>query len=439
MVTETSQRGEEQPLTRIDEDLRAMLETHPCYTESAHRKFARMHLPVAPRCNIQCNYCNRRYDCMNESRPGVTSELLTPEQAVEKIRYVKERIPYLSVIGIAGPGDSLANNETFKTLELVGKEFPEMTLCLSTNGLMLPKYVGLLRSLGVKFITVTVNAVDPEVGSRMYEFVTYEGKVLRGREAAERLIANQTEGIRMAAEAGMLVKVNTVMVPEINADHIPAVAKKVKELGAYIINIIPLIPVPGTRFADLRAPTPKERRELQDLCEVDVRQMRHCRFCRADAIGLLGEDRSAEFAHVTCRLAAPPKEGLAGVEMEGETRYKVAVASRSGKEVDLHFGHADAFLTFRVEGERIVPGERIAVDPRMAVPMFGEAHREKVESLADALKGCDAVVAVEFGERAVAALRSRGIAAVKGTGDIVSAVRRAVDLVFKERAETFSG
>ena len=34
---------------------------------------------------------------------------------------------------------------------------------------------------------------------------------------------------------------------------------------------------------------------MRDLCELDVRQMRHCKQCRADAIGLLCEDRSHEF------------------------------------------------------------------------------------------------------------------------------------------------
>jgi nitrogen fixation protein NifB len=93
----------------MDERIQQALASHPCFNEEAHRHFARMHIPVAPKCNIQCNYCNRKYDCSNESRPGVTSEVLTPEQAVEKVRTVKARIPELSVIGIAGPGDPLAN------------------------------------------------------------------------------------------------------------------------------------------------------------------------------------------------------------------------------------------------------------------------------------------------------------------------------------------
>ena len=50
---------------------------------------------------------------------------------------------------------------------------------------------------------------------------------------------------------------NSVMVPGVNADHLPAVAKKAKELGAYIVNMIPLIPVPGTKFEGMRAPTVK--------------------------------------------------------------------------------------------------------------------------------------------------------------------------------------
>ena len=42
---------------------------HPCYSCGSAQKNARMHLPIAPKCNIQCNYCVRKFDCSNESRP----------------------------------------------------------------------------------------------------------------------------------------------------------------------------------------------------------------------------------------------------------------------------------------------------------------------------------------------------------------------------------
>ena len=44
-----------------------------------------------------------------------------------------------------------------------------------------------------------------------------------------------------------------------------------------------------------RGPTAQELKALQDSCEGEMNMMRHCRQCRADAVGLLGEDRSAEF------------------------------------------------------------------------------------------------------------------------------------------------
>ncbi|MDW5562941.1 MAG: nitrogenase cofactor biosynthesis protein NifB [Methanomassiliicoccus sp.] len=423
--------------TKDRPDLKAMLETHPCYNECAHRQFARMHLPIAPKCNIQCNFCNRKYDCTNESRPGVTSEVLTPEQAVEKVRFVKSKVPHLSVIGIAGPGDPLANEETFRTLELVGKEFPEMTLCLSTNGLNLPKNVERLKALNVRFLTVTMNAIDPEVGARIYDFVHYDGKNYRGVEAATILLNNQQEGIKRAADAGMLVKVNSVLIPGINADHLPAVAKRAKELGAYIVNILPLIPVPGTKFENLPAPTAKQRKELQDLCEVDIRQMRHCRQCRADAIGLLGEDRSAEFAHFTCSGSSAEKGQPVALELEGATKYRIAVATGDGRAVDQHFGMAEVFRTYTVEAGKISEGESIDVREQQEIPLFGPGHRTKIEDTAVKLRGMDAVISTKFGEPAIEVIRENGLIPIEDHGDVHDALRRAADSIYKERSATF--
>ena len=103
--------------------------THPCYSQDAHQYYARMHLPVAPGCNIQCNYCNRKFDCANESRPGVTSTLLSPVAALAKVKHVASKVPQLSVVGIAGPGEPLANaNRTLGTLELLAQDCPDLTL-----------------------------------------------------------------------------------------------------------------------------------------------------------------------------------------------------------------------------------------------------------------------------------------------------------------------
>lgn len=269
------------------EQLRKIQE-HPCFSEKACHAFGRCHVPVAPQCNIQCNYCVRDFDCVNESRPGVASKVLNAKEAIALVREAIQKFPYIKVIGIAGPGEPLANEETFETLRMLKEEFPNVIKCLSTNGLLLPEKIDLLLKYDVGNVTVTLNAIDPKIGAKIYQFINYKGKRYEGVEGAKILLENQLEGIRMAVERKMIVKINTVYIPGINEDHIPEIAKKVGEMGVYNFNVIPLIA--QYRFSHISPPTPEMKRKMQDACAPFVRQMRHCQRCRADAIGKLGQD-----------------------------------------------------------------------------------------------------------------------------------------------------
>ena len=152
--------------TEIDFD------NHPCFSKEAHKKYGRIHLPVAPRCNIQCNFCNRKYDCINESRPGVTSNVLTPGQAVAYLENVVARRPEISVVGIAGPGDPFANpEETMETLRLVRRKFPKLMLCVATNGMGILPYIDELAELQTSHVTITMTSITPEIGAKVYAWV----------------------------------------------------------------------------------------------------------------------------------------------------------------------------------------------------------------------------------------------------------------------------
>ncbi|MBA5942427.1 MAG: nitrogenase cofactor biosynthesis protein NifB [Methanophagales archaeon] len=264
------------------------VQKHPCYSKHASHLFGRIHLAVAPMCNIQCNYCIRKFDCVNESRPGVTSKVLRPQEALELLRGVLEKVQYIKVAAVAGPGEPLYNEDTFETFQLIKDEFPRLLLCISTNGLLLPDRIADIEELGIGTITVTLNAVDAEIGKKIYSFIDYRGKRYRGKEAAELLIKNQLEGIRESVKRKILVKVNTVYIPSVNDKHIIEIARTVGEIGVYQQNIMPLIP--QYKFADITPPTSREKREMQKKCREYTRQMTHCRQCRADAIGKLGED-----------------------------------------------------------------------------------------------------------------------------------------------------
>ncbi len=265
---------------------------HPCFGGD-HSKAGRIHLPVAPGCNIKCGFCERRFDCANESRPGVTSKVLTPEQAVERVRLVKQHMdrtcgPKLKVVGIAGPGDPLANPKTFETFKKVKAAFPEMTLCLSTNGLLLTEYLDRLVNLGVHSVTVTINALTPETGAKVYEWVKLHGSRLDGVDGAAVLLKRQLDGVRYAAAAGMMVKVNHVYIPGVNDHESLDLAIKVRELGADMMNIIPVIPI--GLFKETEPPSEAAMEMVRNQAELILSQARHCKQCRADAAGVVGQD-----------------------------------------------------------------------------------------------------------------------------------------------------
>lgn len=273
---------------------------HPCFSKDAHNRFGRIHLPVAPTCNIKCRYCTRKYDCVNESRPGVTSKVLTPTEALERVRVLIERNEKISVVGIAGPGDPLANDTTFETLKAIHREFPELILCVSTNGLYLPDRLEDLVKSGVSSLTITINAVMPEIAEKIYSWVLYRGRRYTGRDAAECLLCNQWRGLRNAIDAGLIVKVNTVLIPGINDMDIPLIAWLAGSKGADLMNLIPLIP--QAEFKYLQRPTHEEVSTMRNTCEIYISQMTHCRQCRADACGTIGEDKDMELEVLNARI-----------------------------------------------------------------------------------------------------------------------------------------
>jgi nitrogen fixation protein NifB len=402
---------------------------HPCYSNDAHHKYARMHLPVAPACNIQCNYCNRKYDCANESRPGVVSELLTPEQALLKAQAVAKAIPQLSVIGIAGPGDPLANPvRTFKTLELIREAMPDIKLCLSTNGLTLVDYVDDLVKYGVDHVTITLNTLDEVVGAQIYEWVYLDGKRYTGVEGARILIDRQMQGIKALAKAGILTKINSVLIPGMNDDLLPELSKTLRANDVFLHNIMPLISKAehGTYFGlnGQREPSEDELDKVRELAGANVSQMKHCQQCRADAIGLIKEDRSAEFnledldpqaadysetMQDRCRFqSAIISKGAS----ENQESLVVAVATKNNQQIDLHFGHADCFKLYLVtENKQHFIGERRIT--RYCVGEHNEetatSHDNNLASTVRALLGVDLVLCCRIGTPPTEALEAEGI------------------------------
>lgn len=415
---------------------------HPCFNVKAKGECGRVHLPVAPKCNIQCKYCNRKYDCVNESRPGVTSGVLTPEGALKYVDQVLEKEPRITVIGIAGPGDPFANaEETLESIRLIREKYPQLLFCVSSNGLGVPAYLDRIKELGITHLTITCNAVDPEIGEKFYAWVKDGDTVVKGRAAAELLLERQLESIKGLKERGITVKVNTILTPGFNDHHIEDIAIKMAELGVDILNIMPLKPVEGTEFSGIIEPAKADLEAVRKVAEKHIKQMRHCKRCRADAVGLLDKDRSNEFAgclsdckrtsESLCSGAQGSGKDLQELATKGDAmpnaaqdtsdRPYVAVATMEGLLVNKHLGEAEKFQIWtRTEsGEFQMMGERWAPDTGLG--------GERWFNLAEALKDCRAVLVSRVGDTPKAIMGEQGVPVLEVDGFIEEALKTVYD------------
>ena len=411
------------------------LTQHPCFNSDARHTTGRIHLPVAPKCNIQCNYCDRKFDCMNESRPGVTSAVLEPKQALAYLGKVLERVPQLKVVGIAGPGDPFASpDETMETLRLVREKYPEMLLCVASNGLNIEPYAEELAKLQVSHVTITVNTIDPEIGAKIYSWVRDHKTIYRGEAAARVLLARQLASIKALKAAGVTLKVNTILVPGVNDDHVEIVAEEMRALGVDIMNCIPLYPVANTPFAEIGEMPPSAVKGIRAKVAALLPQMEHCTRCRADAVGMLGADQSSEFVTLM-------QDSAKGLLDDRTGRPYVAVASMEGVLINQHLGEAENLWIFEYD-----EGTPKLVEMR-DTPEPGDGSlrwRELAASIAD----CHSILVSGVGRAPRWILEQSGLRVIEASGLIAPAmesmqssgdVPAAMKKQFKSCASSSSG
>lgn len=363
---------------------------------------------------------------------------LKPEEAVKKVLYIGGEIQQLSVVGIAGPGDALANpKKTFETFELLSQKTPDLKFCLSTNGLRLPEFIDEIVKYNVDHVTVTINTIDEsgEIGSKIYPWIYWGKKKIRGKEAAKILLEQQLKGIKMLTDRGILVKANSVLIPGINEADLPNVAKKLKELNVFLHNIMPLLSKPefGTKFGldGVRSATDQEVMEAQEACGMDMKLMSHCCQCRADAVGLIGEDRGNEFAKksfinlsyeeleakydLRARIkrhemieawrkhldAANDRVKIeqASIEQLSSTNETKLVAVTSGGEgmINIHFGSANEFLIYEV-GDKAI---KFVMHRKIESSYCSGAENcndNPIEEIKETLKDCDILLTEKIGD-----------------------------------------
>jgi nitrogen fixation protein NifB len=324
-------------------------------------------------------------------------------QALHYLRALSAKMPNISVIGIAGPGDPFANaQETLQTMRLIRNEFPDKLFCLSTNGLELAPYIDDIAEAGVSHITLTVNSLRPATLARIYRWVRFNRRVYRGEEGGNILLEQQLANIVRLKEKGLTVKINTVVCLGVNDGEMPEIAAKVSALGADTMNCIPMYPAENTEFEVLPQPTKEQMKVVKAGITPFIRPMTHCARCRADAAGLLGCDD-------------PDAMNMIGqfstlVINKSEGRTRVAVASNEGLLVNLHLGEARKVYVF----EQSTNGYHF-VEIRNT-PAEGRGQERWEEMANKTLIDCQAILVGGIGESPMKIMQKNGIKVIQMSG-----------------------
>jgi len=345
---------------------------------------------------------------MNESRPGVTSAVLTPAQASDYLDATLKRVPNLAVVGIAGPGDPFANvDETLSTLTMVRERHPEMLLCLATNGLAVGPHIDTLAALEVSHVTLTVNAVDPGVGAKIYAWIRDGRRPTRGLDAATLLLDRQLEAIPRLKAAGIIVKINSIIIPGINDQHIESIARKMASLGVDIQNCMAFLPVSGAEFENIAAPDGALIAGTRIKAGRHLPQMTHCARCRADAVGLIDQKMTAADLAAIEQFAHPATVDL-------PSRPYVAVASQEGMLVNQHLGEAARVLIFK-QDTTTDSGFKFVEVRKTPEPGAGPA---RWSDLAATLHDCRAILVSAAGPQPKRSLESHKLRVIEMEGMI---------------------
>ncbi|MHC1700729.1 MAG: radical SAM protein [Humidesulfovibrio sp.] len=397
-----------------DTDTDHNLAGHPCFSVNARAQAGRIHLPVAAKSNLR-----RRFG--ESESPG---RALSPREAAQWLDRVLAGGAHISMVGITGPGEPLAEpGPTLETLHAVREKHPALALTLATNGLQAAQHASALAQLGLSHVTVLVDAVDPLIVEQLYAWIRPGKRTLPLPEAARLLVDEQARTIRALREAGLFVKVNMTVYAGLNEEHVADVASTVAALGADMLALVPFHPVccgpvcSDPACSELaygadsgpKAPDAARMEELRELAGRCIPLMPGFDSCGQNIVGL-----EQALPEVCLESALPRPSGA---------RVNVAVASASGLDVDLHLGQAIRFLIFgprESDGLPCLLGSREAPEPvSTGSPGGGNA---RWEALAAVLPDCFAILAASAGAPPREFLAAKGIAVLTGETQIQGAV-----------------
>ena len=185
------------------------------------RKITYLRLSVTDRCNLRCRYCMPEEGvCL---RPH--GEILTEEEMVSAVEAAASLgVTKLRITG----GEPLVKRNILSICRQCAQVEGIGEVCVTTNGLLLPRMGKELRQAGVKRVNISIDTLDGE----KYRQITRVGE-----------LAQALEGIQAALELGFeKVKLNVVLIGGFNDDEIPALTELTRKwpVDVRFIELMPM-------------------------------------------------------------------------------------------------------------------------------------------------------------------------------------------------------
>jgi cyclic pyranopterin phosphate synthase len=164
-----------------------------------------LRVSVTDRCNLRCTYCMPAEVFGPDYAFLPRSELLSFEEIERLARaFVALGVQKLRLTG----GEPTLRRGLPELIAQLSRLNGVQDIALTTNGLLLPRLAADLKAAGLNRVTISIDSIDPEVFGRMNGLGTHPQKVM--------------DGIEAALQAGLGVKINTVVQRGVNEDGLRA-------------------------------------------------------------------------------------------------------------------------------------------------------------------------------------------------------------------------
>jgi len=195
------------------------------------RRITYLRASITDRCDLACVYCMPPEGERDHAR---RAEQLDFDELARLIElFARSGVRRVRLTG----GEPLVRRDVVRLVAHLRARHPTLALAMTTNATRLAALAGPLREAGLDAVNVSLDALDPA----LFHTITRGGDVTA-------VVA----GIRAARDAGLAVKLNTVLLGGVNDEEIPGIVDFAWELGA-VPRFIELMPLgEGARLPQAR-------------------------------------------------------------------------------------------------------------------------------------------------------------------------------------------